>query len=178
MAQVFTNTFSREEAVLGEKIMLAWMALGKERGNLKFGELVWPKFDGKEEEFLWMNVSESFVAKFKEAECHLWGEVYPGYELFLLNSSAYIHTYMPFTPHFMLLSHSNVYCRLLDPHSVSVDIMQHEPLVSALVNGWGMIALQSILYNHKLLLIVTGSLSVVFICYCCYYKKEKCIKVE
>ena len=91
---------------------------------------------------------------------------------------AYIHTYMRFTPHFMLLSHSNVYCRLLDPHSVSVDIMQHEPLVSALVNGWGMIALQSILYNHKLLLIVTGSLSVAFICYCCYYKKEKCVKVE
>eukprot|EP00026_Physarum_polycephalum_P005089 Phypoly_transcript_05117.p1 GENE.Phypoly_transcript_05117~~Phypoly_transcript_05117.p1 ORF type:complete len:637 (-),score=53.62 Phypoly_transcript_05117:23-1933(-) len=145
MAQVFTNTFSEAEASLGSKIISAWIQLGKTPGKLNFGDLTWPKFDGKEEEFLWMNISECFIAKFKEAECHLWDKVYPG---------------------------------LLDPHSVSVDIMQHEPLLSALVNGWGFVAVQHILYNHKLFLVLSGFMSIVFICYLWYYKKQTKLKKD
>lgn len=80
MGQVFANTFTDEEYKLGNKIVDAWINLGKPvaGSKLNFGDHEWPPFDGVGDEFLWMNLSSGFVSKFKEAECNLWGKVYPG----------------------------------------------------------------------------------------------------
>jgi para-nitrobenzyl esterase len=136
LGQVFAHTFTPEESALGEKVVNSWIQLGKTTGKLAFGGRDWPEFDGHGDEFLWMNLTGNFVTKFKEAECNLWGKVYPG---------------------------------LLAANVVNVDIMQHEPLLTALLNGWGFIALQHILYHHKYILAALGCL-LVFLAYrCCWY---------
>jgi len=144
---IFSYNFTNEERNLSNKMISAWLNLGKTKGHLSFGSIDWPKFDGEGKEVLIMNITygteDVAVNDYKVDQCKLWSTVYPG-PLYSVDSD--------------------------------VDLMSYEPLVSKLLNEYTLTSVRYFFRFKRTALAILGLILVYFIYFvknCCFGNKKK-----